>query len=254
MPKTTAKSARNVTTKTSTTRRHVEGLKTRTGRQRLDGARAKKAPARKRPVGAVSDSVVDKKGRTTGPALPGPAKAASADQPPQARQGRRIGRGSAPWAARHAAKQAAETAARNSAPPPPGSARATLRTPEAADEIKERVRQLHVDIGRIGMLQRSVGNSFYDIGLLLAEIRDHALYEAKGYSSLESFLDREVSLGRVQALRLLRVVDTFKREAAESLGLELLGAALRAIDELCSTRPARPLEPPRLGRGPLRQR
>lgn len=57
---------------------------------------------------------------------------------------RRLGmRGAAPWAARHAAKHAEEAAARNLEAPKPGSARATLRTPDAADSIKQRIGELH---------------------------------------------------------------------------------------------------------------
>ena len=45
-------------------------------------------------------------------------------------------RGAAPWVARHAAKHAEELRRRNAEPPPPGSARATLRVPEEAEQIK----------------------------------------------------------------------------------------------------------------------
>ncbi|HEX3346175.1 MAG TPA: hypothetical protein VHS09_16440, partial [Polyangiaceae bacterium] len=54
---------------------------------------------------------------------------------------RKLGlRGAAPWAARHAAKHAAEARARAAEPPLPGSARATIRTPENAEDIKQKVR------------------------------------------------------------------------------------------------------------------
>ncbi len=50
---------------------------------------------------------------------------------------RKLGlRGAAPWAARHAAKHAAEARARAAEPPLPGSARATIRTPVMAEDIK----------------------------------------------------------------------------------------------------------------------
>src|SRR5262245_43390943 len=57
---------------------------------------------------------------------------------------RKLGlRGAAPWAARHAAKHAAESRARAAEPPPPGSARATIRTPSGVEEIKAQVLELH---------------------------------------------------------------------------------------------------------------
>src|SRR6185436_20007094 len=57
---------------------------------------------------------------------------------------RKLGlRGAAPWAARHAAKHAAEARARAAEPPPPGSARATLRVPTGAEELKVKIGELH---------------------------------------------------------------------------------------------------------------
>src|SRR5688572_15510756 len=81
----------------------------------------------------------------------GPAKKAGKSKASKKGEGgRRSGlRGAAPWAARHAAKHAAEARARNASPAPPGSARATLRTPEAADEIKAKVSELHNTLVRI---------------------------------------------------------------------------------------------------------
>ena len=53
---------------------------------------------------------------------------------------RKLGlRGAAPWAARHAAKHAAEARARAAEPPPPGSARATIRVPTGAEELKVKI-------------------------------------------------------------------------------------------------------------------
>lgn len=161
-----------------------------------------------------------------------------------ARGARRGTRGSAPWAARHAAKHAAEVAARNAAPPPPGSARATLRTPEAADELKAQIRALHGNLAGIERLQRDAQHTFYEIGLVLLEIRQARLYDAKGYSNFEAFLDREVALGRVRALAMLRIVETFRQEAAVSIGLDALLVALRSIDESTGQSVPHPLEPP----------
>src|SRR5580693_9967299 len=63
---------------------------------------------------------------------------------------RKLGlRGAAPWAARHAAKHAAEARARAAEPPLPGSARATIRTPLNAEDIKQKVRDLHALLAQI---------------------------------------------------------------------------------------------------------
>src|SRR5580765_2863726 len=63
---------------------------------------------------------------------------------------RKLGiKGAAPWAARHAAKHAAEARARAAEPAPPGSARATIRTPAGADEIKAKIAELHNQVQKI---------------------------------------------------------------------------------------------------------
>src|SRR5271170_5045139 len=63
---------------------------------------------------------------------------------------RKLGlRGAAPWAARHAAKHAAEARARAAEPPLPGSARATIRTPTGADDIKQKIGDLHNSVVQI---------------------------------------------------------------------------------------------------------
>src|SRR5690349_16260616 len=74
------------------------------------------------------------------------AKAGSAPEPPK----RKLGlRGAAPWAARHAAKHAAEARARAAEPPLPGSARATIRTPAQAEDIKQKIAELHNSLQQI---------------------------------------------------------------------------------------------------------
>src|SRR5258708_24318034 len=81
---------------------------------------------------------------------------------------RKLGlRGAAPWAARHAAKHAAEARARAAEPPLPGSARATIRTPADAEDIKERVRDLHAALAPIKGFRKNLSNTLFDIGLVL---------------------------------------------------------------------------------------
>ncbi len=111
-------------------------------------------------------------------------------------------RGAAPWAARHAAKQAAEAAERMREPPRPGSARATLRTPDQADEIKARMNALHQAVARIRLLRKNLAGGFYEMGLLLKNISDQKLFEAKGDQLLRSVRrarDRPAEEHRAQA-------------------------------------------------------
>ncbi len=182
---------------------------------------AEKAPAKgsaKRAKGAPAAN------RSPAPKGDGPA-ATGAE--PRSRMGVR---GAAPWAARHAAKHAAEARARAAEPPPPGSARATLRTPVNATDIKERVAELHRRLLDLKALKRNVGKNFFPLGVILQEIDARRLYEAKGFAAFDSFLERETELGRTVGLRLVRIVKTFQQAAAESHGLDRLTLALAALD------------------------
>lgn len=144
---------------------------------------------------------------------------------------RRLGiRGAAPWAARHAAKHAAEARARAAEPPPPGSARATLRIPSGAEELKARVIELHNTLLEIKALRKSLAKNFFAIGLLLRDIRERKLYEARGFGSFEAFLDREVDLGKTTSLRLARLVEVFHEEPALAYGMDLVLQALATLE------------------------
>jgi hypothetical protein len=151
--------------------------------------------------------------------------------PPAAPVKRKLGlRGAAPWAARHAAKHAAEARARAAEPPLPGSARATIRTPAAADDIKQKVSHLHHALVQIRQLRKNVQKNFFDIGLILKDVQHEKSYVAKGYGTFEAFLEREIDLGKTTSLRLVRIVGLFQKDAAVELGMERLFAALAAIE------------------------
>ena len=110
------------------------------------------------------------------------------------------------------------------------SARATLRTPDQADEIKERVGRLHQALGRIRLLRKNLPGGFYEMGLLLKNIGEERLFEAKGYNSFEAFAEREIDLPKNTVLKLARVPDVFQESAALECGIEATLAALDAFD------------------------
>ena len=118
--------------------------------------------------------------------------------------------------------------------------RLTIRSPVGADELKAKIGALATQTAQIRALKRSLSRSFYEIGTILADIRDRRLYEAKGYGSFEAFLEREIELGKQMSLRLVRIVGTFLREAATAIGLERAGAAIAAIDGETETAAPRP--------------
>jgi hypothetical protein len=149
---------------------------------------------------------------------------------------RKLGlRGAAPWAARHAAKHAAEARARAAEPPLPGSARATIRVPTGAEDIKAKIGDLHNALVQIKALRKNLGKSFYDIGNILHDIQVRRLYEAKGYGTFEAFLEREIDLGKMTALRLVRVCTTFLKEAALEFGMDRVVGALGALEGMTDT-------------------
>ena len=171
--------------------------------------------------------------------------------PPAPKVPRKLGlRGAAPWALRHAERQAAEAVRRNREPPKPGSARATLRTPEAADRIKASIGELHTLLQKLRSLQKNLNEGFFELGEILAGIESRKLHEAKGYSNIETFAERELGLGKGLALKLVRIPSLFQPAAAKALKLEALGRAIDAIDQAPQTQAANrvaklPLKPPR---------
>jgi hypothetical protein len=183
------------------------------------------------------------------------ARASKKDADADAGGKRRLGmRGAAPWAARHAAKHAEEAAARNLEPPKPGSARGTLRTPDDADGIKQRITELHSVLVRIRALRKNLHDGFFQIGHELKHIQEQKLYEAKGFSSFETFAERELDLGKATTLKLARVPDVFLESAARHYGIEAVLAAIDTLDERAAAAPQRkaiparpnlPLKPPR---------
>lgn len=160
---------------------------------------------------------------------------------------RKLGlRGAAPWAARHAAKHAAEARARAAEPPPPGSARATIRTPDGVEGIKAQIIELHNAMEQMRTHRKNIGKNFFEVGLLLREIQTRKLFGAKGYQSFESFLDREVDIGKAVALRLAKLVHVFQREAAIEYGLDKVMDAMIALEattEPTKTVPGPPAPP-----------
>jgi hypothetical protein len=190
--------------------------------------------------GSVTKAAEPRKGGALKPASG--AKAGAKEETPLKRK---LGlRGAAPWAARHAAKHAAEARARAAEPPLPGSARATIRTPENAEDIKQKVRDLHAALSQIKGLRKNLPKTFYDIGAVLKEIQTQRLYEAKRFPSFEAFVEREIDLGKTTALRLVRVVGLFVKEGALEVGMDKLFAALAAIDSAGEPEVARIPPPP----------
>jgi len=165
------------------------------------------------------------------PAVKAPA-AATADKnaPPK----RKLGiKGAAPWAARHAAKHAAEARARAAEPAPPGSARATIRTPTGANELMERLNELSRLVAQIKVLSKNLKKNFFEVGQYLREIQSKKLYEPKNLASFEALVEREFDSPKItkeEAVRLIRISQYFTKEGAMELGLEKVERAITAME------------------------
>jgi hypothetical protein len=195
---------------------------------------------------AKTKKAVATKATNKGPApvkaAPGKPGAAKEEASPLKRK---LGlRGAAPWAARHAAKHAAEARARAAEPPLPGSARATIRTPIDAEDIKQKVRELHTALSQIKGLRKNLAKSFFDIGVILKTVQTRRLYEAKRFPSFEAFVEREIDLGKTTALRLVRIATLFQKEGALEIGMDKLFAGIAAMDSAGEPDVARIPAPP----------
>jgi hypothetical protein len=112
----------------------------------------------------------------------------------------------------------------------PTLSRTPARSPVGAEELKLKIGALYSATSQIKALKRSMSKSFYEIGRILSEIQEKKLYEVKGYGSFDSFVEREIDLGKQLSLRLVRVTQVFIRESALSAGLDRSSAALAVFD------------------------
>lgn len=112
----------------------------------------------------------------------------------------------------------------------PSPSRTPARAPAGAEELKAKIGALYAATSNIKALKRSMSKSFWEIGRILGEIQEKKLYEVKGYGSFEAFIEREIDLGKLLSLRLVRLTHVFVREAAMSAGYDRSVAGLAAFD------------------------
>lgn len=202
-------------------------------------APAKKKPAAKEPPAKAKKSSLEAGLKPGNPVIKDDPKGGL----PAAK--RKLGlRGAAPWAARHAAKHAAEARARAAEPAPPGSARATIRVPTGAEEIKAKIAELHNQTQKVRTLRKRLDKGFFEIGQVLGEIQQQELYLAKGFGSFEAFLEREIDLGKQTSLKLIKIAHIFQQDAALDYGMDRCLAAISALEgETSMPKPSVPSSP-----------
>lgn len=112
----------------------------------------------------------------------------------------------------------------------PSASEDAPRGGDRKSELKAQFAKLSAATAQIGGFKRALGKTFFDIGVLLNQIRDERLYEVKGYGSFESFVEREVDINKALCLKIARVAETIHRESALAAGLERAVAAAAALD------------------------
>jgi hypothetical protein len=100
-------------------------------------------------------------------------------------------------------------------------------------------------------LKRTLTRDFWEASIVLAQVLEQKLYDAKGYASFEAFAERELEFGKATALRLVRIPRVFQESAAKEIGLAGLMTALESIEgekesqtRIAVAQPAKPLKPP----------
>ena len=106
----------------------------------------------------------------------------------------------------------------------------TTRSGHSKSELKAQFAKLSAATAQIAGFKRALGKTFFDIGVLLNQVRDERLYEVKGYGSFESFVEREVDINKALCLKIARVAEAIHRESALAAGLERSVAAAAALD------------------------
>ncbi|MEO8878758.1 MAG: hypothetical protein ABI461_24420 [Polyangiaceae bacterium] len=77
--------------------------------------------------------------------------------------------------------------------------------------------------------KREIGRAFYDLGTALRELHEKKLYGALGYESFDAMLNDRGVMSPAQARKLVEVVRSFQRDAAERLGAEKAYALARYV-------------------------
>jgi hypothetical protein len=214
-----------------------------------------KKPAAKKPAAPEKKpaKVAPKESAKAAPAPPPPAEAAPAAEGVIVKK-KKVKRGAPPMLPRRLARRPVPPPHTPGSPPPPpkptapGSLHAPARQPEGAESLKARLVKVMNELGKLRALKRNVNKQFFEMGIIITELSNPELYQAKGYGSWESFVEREIerelSIGRVVVEDMRRIVKMFHRAAAEELGFERLQGALRHLfpeqgsSSTPSTRPA----------------
>jgi len=118
--------------------------------------------------------------------------------------------------------------------PAPGRAKALvpLARPKTLHGRDKATAGLILDLltNEIHRLKGAVGRGMYEVGVRLARILDERLWESRGYSSFEHYLEQGVAFSRSTGYKLIRIAREFNPEIAERYGVEKLELGLRYLE------------------------
>lgn len=151
---------------------------------------------------------------------------------------KKVKRGAPPMLPRRVPRAPLPPREAGAAPPPPkpttpGSLHAPARVPEGAEKLKANLTRAINLIQQLKNLKRNLHRQYWEAARILLELSTSELYQAKGYNSFESFIEREIErelgIGRSVVTDYIRIYKIFQKEAAEEIGLDRLRKALKEI-------------------------
>ncbi|MBL8787771.1 MAG: hypothetical protein JNJ59_22910 [Deltaproteobacteria bacterium] len=97
---------------------------------------------------------------------------------------------------------------------------ATLVVAEGKARQRSEVARVEAMVAEIVGLQASITSAFWEIGRILATLRDGALYRVLGYDRFEDLIEARFSFSRPVASRLMTVAGQLPKPEATKLGQE----------------------------------
>ena len=94
----------------------------------------------------------------------------------------------------------------------------------------ETKKKLKAAVTRIARLKAQGAEVLYDLGVVLREVQDEALWQASGHGSYTAWLEDGVEVSRTTAHKAVLVTRHFNREIAQRYGLDKLYWGLRYLE------------------------
>jgi len=117
-----------------------------------------------------------------------------------------------------------------------------LAVAEGRGRLKAEVARVEAIIAEIVSLQQSITSAFWEVGRLLATLRDGALYRVLGYERFEDLIEARFSFSRPVASRLMTVAAELPKPEATRLGQERAYAVIAYARAASTSKAIDPVE------------